>query len=196
MIGVNNILCQESYAQTYTDLPEQASETSFCSAVDQRVQEAVEMEQFKREFWEEVASIPKTSTMDNLAINITREGWERMKADPEYREKMMNLIRRDTTGAFIFPVDCVITIGATDEEYRASSWSSERGDFWSRTNKDSYIERRKKRKKQLQEIYEKQRNKRQLEKKLQEQRRLAKIKGEAIPAGEIFRIYEDMFFFV
>lgn len=196
MIGVNNVLCQETYMQAQTDLSEQASETSFCSAVDQSVQEAVEMEQFKREFWEEVASIPKTSTIDNLAINITKEGWERMKADPEYREKMMDLIRRDTTGAFIFQVDCVITIGATEEEYRASSWSSERNDFWGKTNKDSYVERRKKKNKQLQEMYEKQRRKRQLERKIQEQKRLAKIKGRTMPVGEIFGAYEDMFFFM
>lgn len=114
-----------------------------------------EMEQFKQEFWAEVAGIPKTSTIDNLAIHITDKGWERMKEEPEYREKMMGLIKRDTTGNFICQVNSVITIGADEKEYHADSWSSQSNKFWQKINKNSYMERRKKRKKELQEYYDK-----------------------------------------
>lgn len=114
-----------------------------------------EMELFKKEFWEEVARIPKTPTLDNLAINISEKGWERMKEEPEYREKMMGLIRRDTTGSFIHQVNSIITIGASDKEYRADSWSSESDEFWSRAKEHDYMEARKKRKKELQEYYDK-----------------------------------------
>lgn len=113
-----------------------------------------EMELFQKEFWEEVARIPKTSTLDHLAIHITDKGWERMKEEPEYREKMMGLIRRDTTGSFVRQVNSIITIGATDSEYRAHSWSSESDEFWGKVKKDSYMEARKKRKKELQECYD------------------------------------------
>ncbi|MDE7366742.1 MAG: hypothetical protein K2N24_05245 [Lachnospiraceae bacterium] len=149
-----------------------------------------EMELFQREFWKEVAAIPKTSTIDHLAINITDKGWERMKEEPEYRKQMMDLIRRDTTGSFIHQVDSIITIGATDKEYRASSWSSGSDEFRNKVKDDSYIEARKKRKKELKEHYEK-----LWLKHFYEQRKL--IKGEknaGIPPlmSDVCSLYEDL----
>lgn len=107
-----------------------------------------EMLQFQKEFWDEVARIPKTSTIDNLAIHVTDEAWERMKEEPEYRKAMMDLIKRDTTGNFIMQVNSVITIGATKSEYRAQSWSSVR------ETRDESIERRRKKRKEYQEFVE------------------------------------------
>lgn len=149
-----------------------------------------EMELFQREFWKEVAAIPKTSTIDHLAINITDKGWERMKEEPEYRKQMMELIQRDTTGSFIHQVDSVITIGATDKEYRASSWSSGSDEFQNKVKDDSYIEAREKRKKELKEYYEK-----LWLKHFYEQRKL--IKGEknaGIPPlmSDICSLYESL----
>lgn len=88
----------ENFAKQYQKPLKEAEATSFSRAVDQTEKDKAEMEQFQEEFWSEVARIPKTPTIDNLAINITKAGWERMKAEPEYWEKMMGLIRRDTMG--------------------------------------------------------------------------------------------------
>lgn len=153
-----------------------------------------EMELFRREFWEEVAAIPKTPTIDHLAINITDKGWERMKEEPEYRKQMMDLIRRDTTGSFIHQVDSVITIGATDKEYRVSSWSSGSDEFRNKVKDDSYIEARKKRKQELKEYYEK-----LWLKHFYEQRKL--IKGEknaGIPPlmSDVCNLYEGLIPFI
>lgn len=149
-----------------------------------------EMELFQQEFWAEVARIPKTSTIDHLAIRITDKGWERMKEEPEYREQMMNLIRRDTTGSFIHQVDSVITIGGSAQEYRASSWSSGSDEFWDKAKDDCYMEARKKRKKELKEYYDK-----LWQKHFYEQRKL--IKGEknaGIPPlmSDVCNLYEGL----
>lgn len=114
-----------------------------------------EMEQFKQEFWAEVAGISKHSTIQLLAVNISDAGWERMKAEPEYREKMLGLIERDTTANYIRPVDMVLTIGATEQEYRGDSWSSGNSEFWNRAEKKRYIEDRRERKKKRKEYYDK-----------------------------------------
>lgn len=142
-------------AQKGMEAVQKQQRTGERAAEDVQLTKEQEMELFQREFWEEVAAIPKTSTIDHLAINITDKGWERMKEEPEYRKQMMDLIRRDTTGSFIHQVDSIITIGATDKEYRASSWSSGSDEFRNKVKDDSYIEARKKRKKKLKEYYEK-----------------------------------------
>lgn len=95
-VGSNYLM--EDFAKQYQKPLKEAEATGFSRAVDQTERDKAEMEQFQEEFWSEVARIPKTPTIDNLAINITKTGWERMKAEPEYREKMMGLIRRDTMG--------------------------------------------------------------------------------------------------
>ena len=134
-------------------------------AADTRITEEQKMAQFKKEFWAEVASIPKTPTIDNLVINVTEEGWKRMQEEPEYREKMMALIRRDTMGHFCRQVDSVITIGGTAEEYLAHSQGSLYSNFNRHMNENSYRERKEKRKRYMQEIFEKMREKRLFEKK-------------------------------
>lgn len=179
---------------------EEAEGTEFNKAVDHAEKDEMDMEQFQMEFWSEVARIQKTPTIDNLAINITKAGWERMKAEPEYRQKMMDLIRRDTTGTFIGQVNSVITIGGTEEEYCATSWSSERSDFLEKTNEDSYVERRKKRKKQLKEMYDRMWLKHQMEQKRLEQQILAKKMGRTSSPAQYFvsdacQMYEDFFLF-
>lgn len=134
-------------------------DTVFSSDGQQTGQDAMtriqEMEQFKQEFWTDVAGISKHHTIQLLAINISDAGWERMKAEPEYREKMLGLIERDTTANYIRPVDMVLTIGATEREYRGDSWSSGADEFWSKADKKRYIEDRRERKKKRKEYYDK-----------------------------------------
>lgn len=121
-----------------------------------------EMFQFQQEFYAEVAKIPMSGGINSLAVRITDEGWKRMKEQPEYREKMLSLIKRDTTGTYPCKVNEIITIGRSPGEYRASSYGVER----KVDKKDRSARRRKKKKEMLQELYARMQMQHALEKDL------------------------------
>ncbi len=103
--------------------------------------EAEEMEIFKKEFYAEIDKIPKDRTIANVAINISEEAFKNMKDDPEYREKVLSLIKRDMTGSVAPAPDCslVITIGATSKDYRADGWSvNNDSEFYARSQNSFY----------------------------------------------------------
>lgn len=51
--------------------------------------EAEEMAIFKKEFYDEIARIPRDRTIANVAINISEEAFQNMKNDPAYREQLL-----------------------------------------------------------------------------------------------------------
>ncbi len=104
------------------------------------------LKKFKIGFYREVEKIQKSDKLDMLVVNVTDEGWARMMEDPEYCQDMLDLIRRDTTGVYIGQVDMVVTIGSTKEEYRADSWGVSFSKADRSLDRDSYVERRKRRK--------------------------------------------------
>ena len=136
------------------------------------VTEAEEMAAFKKEFYAELERIPKNSTIVNLAINISEEAFENMKADPEYRAKIMSALQRDLTSSFApLKASLLLTVGATEKDYRGDSWSGPNNDseffarsqdsFYKKTSgqKDNqkelleeYLEKRAQAKKQQQEL--------------------------------------------
>ncbi|MDE6567131.1 MAG: hypothetical protein K2K70_05305 [Lachnospiraceae bacterium] len=159
MLNVNDSIWLQDYLKALEKNSQSVSETDFRQTVEQTRE--MSMEQFQLEFWDEVAKIPGTHNMSHVMINVTKEGWERMKEDPEYREKMMRLLRRDMTAPFCRQVYSIITIGGTEEEYRAESWST--GSDKKEVEDD--MERRRQRRKYFQKRYEKQLEKRRLERK-------------------------------
>ncbi len=103
--------------------------------------EAEEMEQFKKEFYAELERIPKNRTIINLAVNISEEAFENMKADPEYRAKIMSALQRDLTSSFApLKASLLITVGATEKDYRGDSWSGPNNDseFFARSQNSFY----------------------------------------------------------
>lgn len=168
MLNVNDSIWLQDYLKALEKNSQNVSETEFRQTVEQTRE--MSMEQFQLEFWDEVARIPGTHNKSHIMINVTKEGWERMKVDPEYREKMMRLLRRDMTGPFCRKVYCIITIGGSEEEYRAESWSV--GSDKKEVEDD--MERRRQRRKYFQKRYEKQLEKRRLERKRLERKRLEK----------------------
>lgn len=166
MLNVNDSIWLQEYMEALEKKSQDVSETEFRQTVEQTKE--MSMEQFQLEFWDEVAKIPGTHNMSHIMINVTKEGWERMKADPEYREKMLHLLRRDMTGSYCRQVYRVITIGGTEEEYRVESWST--GSDKKEVEDD--MERRRQRRKYFQKRYEKQLEKRRLERKRLERKRL------------------------
>ena len=120
--------------------------------------EAEEMELFKKEFYAELERIPKNRTITNLAVNISEEAFKNMKADPAYRAKIMSALQRDLTSSFApLKASLLITVGATEKDYRGDSWSGPNNDleFFARSQ-DSFYKKtsgQKDRQKELLEEY-------------------------------------------
>ena len=137
----------------------------------QGLSEAEEMEQFKKEFYEDLSKVTNHRTVSNAAVNISEAAFKAMKEDPQYREKVLSLIQRDWGDSYA-PRNCsvLITVGATLNEYRADSWpvgyDSEfhvrsQNSFYKRTSEkkdkqeellEKYLEKRAQAKRQQQEL--------------------------------------------
>lgn len=159
----------------------------------QELSEAEEMELFKKEFYEDLSKVTNHSTVSNAAVNISDAAFEAMKEDPQYREKVLSLIKRDWGDSYA-PRNCsvMITVGATLNEYRADSWpvgyDSEfdvrsQNSFYKRTSekKDrqkelvaAYLEKQAQAKKQQQELLDE-----KIAKAEQERSRLANVNNVA-----------------
>ena len=137
----------------------------------QELSEAEEMEQFKKEFYEDLSKVTSHRTVSNAAVNISEAAFKAMKEDPQYREKVLSLIQRDWGDSYA-PRNCsvLITVGANLNEYRADSlpvgYDSEfdvrsQNSFYKRTSEkkdrqkellEKYLEKRAQAKRQQQEL--------------------------------------------
>ena len=146
--------------------------------------EAEEMAAFKKEFYAELERIPKNRTITNLAVNISEEAFKNMKADPEYRAKIMSALQRDLTSSFApLKASLLITVGATEKDYRGDSWSGPNNDseFFARSQ-DSFYKKtsgKKDRNKELLEEY--------LEKRAQAKKQQQELLDEKIARSELER---------
>ena len=147
----------------------------------QELSEAEEMELFKKEFYAELERIPKNRTITNLAVNISEEAFKNMKDDPEYRAKIMSALQRDLTSSFApLKASLLITVGATEKDYRGDSWSGPNNDseFFARSQ-DSFFKKtsgQKDRNKELLEEY--------LEKRAQAKRQQQELLDEKVAKAE------------
>lgn len=111
-----------------------------------------EMAIFKKEFYNELSEIKTHSTIANVAIHISEDAFVKMKEDPQYKEEIINLLKRDL-GSSHAPRTCslLLTIGSSLSQYRGDSWpiiaDSEfhvrsQNSFYKKTNinKDKYKE--------------------------------------------------------
>ena len=143
--------------------------------------EAEEMLAFKRDFYAELERIPKNRTITNLAVNISEEAFKNMKDDPEYRAKIMSALQRDLTSSFApLKASLLITVGATEKDYRGDSWSGPNNDseFFARSQ-DSFYKKtsgQKDRNKELLEEY--------LEKRAQAKRQQQELLDEKVAKAE------------
>ena len=142
--------------------------------------EAEEMAAFKKEFYAELDRIPRDRTIANVAVNISEEAFRNMKADPEYRAKIMSALQRDLTSSFApLKVSLLITVGATAKDYRADGWSvNNDSEFYARSQ-DSFFKKtsgQKDRNKGLLEEY--------LEKRAQAKRQQHELLNEKIVKAE------------
>ena len=162
--NVNGALATYQYAgkaqkmsATGTTFAEKAAKTEKVGSTKE-MSEAEEMAAFKKEFYAELDRIPKNGTITNLAINISEEAFKNMKDNPEYRAKIMSALQRDLTSSFApLKASLLLTVGATEKDYRGDSWSGPNNDseFFARSQ-DSFYKKtsgQKDRQKELLEEY-------------------------------------------
>ena len=75
----------------------------------QELSEAEKLEAFKKEIWNEINSMPRSSSI-SWSFNITDEAFERMMNEPEFKDKVMNLIREDAAVGRPPIVACMTTV--------------------------------------------------------------------------------------
>ena len=145
----------------------------------QELSEAEEMELFKKEFYEDLSRISVHKTLNNVAVNISEAGFKAMKDDPEYREKILSLLKRDLGSSLARNCSAVFTVGATIKEYRGDSWPvGYDSEFYARSQ-DSFFKKaseKKDRQKELLEEY--------LEKRAQAKRQQQELLDEKVAKAE------------
>ena len=188
--NVNGALASYQYAgkaqkmsATGTTFAEKAAKTEEADSTKE-MSEAEEMAAFKKEFYAELDRIPKNGTITNLAINISEEAFKNMKDNPEYRAKIMSALQRDLTSSFApLKASLLLTVGATEKDYRGDSWSGPNNDseFFARSQ-DSFYKKTSGQKDRHKEILEE-----YLEKRAQAKKQQQEILNEKIAKQELER---------
>ena len=131
--------------------------------------EAEEMAAFKKEFYADLEKITNHRTVYSWSVNISEKAFENMKADPQYRAKILSLIQRDVGDSYA-PRNCsvMITVGATSKDYRADSWPDCNDSEYHARSQNSFYKRDSRKKDRTEEINERYLEKRGQAKKLQE----------------------------
>lgn len=159
------------------------------------------MEEYKEYIYDEISKIRlhPSRIHDSIAVQITDAGFEQMKNDPEYETWVLGKLREDFAVRDPWSSMCggsftIHHFGATKEEYHGEGWrmgfqGGKGKSYFDKKAEDSFWERRMKRKKQRKEILEKQEQKQQALKQLDEKLDLTKENYIDFLTGEqdIFR---------
>lgn len=139
-----------------------ASETTFAEKViktgktDSEISEAEKLEAFKKEIWKEIDSL---SWGSSISIQITDGAFEKMMNDPEFKNKMMKLIKEDARGSHIMCGGTLINInesGFYGYSYMADHAKEANTAFEAHSkDKDSFYAKRIAKKKEYEELLEK-----------------------------------------
>ena len=139
---------------------------------------AMSMTEYKRYLYDKISSLPvhPFHMQDSVAIHISEEGLAAMKNDPEYEKWVLDRLRTefqayDPWGARNGGKYVVFYFGTTKEECRVESWrpndrDEERERLFRKKAKDSFWERRRKRRKALLAMYEELAEKKALSKRM------------------------------
>ena len=138
----------------------------------QELSEAEKLEAFKKEIWNEINSMPRNSSI-SWSFNITDEAFERMMNEPEFKDKVMSLIKEDAAVGRPPIVACITTVdvnGYSGYSYNDpdignaafSAHSKDKNNFYTKKAKSSSGSS------DLTEYYEKQRRERELQKELRD----------------------------
>lgn len=125
--------------------------------------ETMSLEEYKQYIYDKISALPTHPSQDwrSVMVFISDEGFQAMQQDPEYEKWVLDVLRRDFAFNDVFSSYSggsytIHIFGATKEEYRGESWHRE-SDYErrraEREAKDTYWERRARRKKRLMEEY-------------------------------------------
>lgn len=99
---------------------------------DRMIRDHMTMDEYKAYIREKIYRIPvnPSQALNSVAVDITEEGFEAMKNDPEYEEWVMSGLRADFASYDPWSSLCgghyvVHHFGASREEYRGESWYPE-----------------------------------------------------------------------
>ena len=150
----------------------------------------------KKEFYDYLDSLPISPGLGNspISVNITDAAFEKMLADPEYKQKMKDLCKRDMCDpawSKLPPSGMQITIDADcPEEYLATSWNApdggrnvDRNGFWTKGAKDKKAARKAQEKREMLEF---------LQEKADQRKRLANERVQAAYPGRGAGVYASL----
>lgn len=178
--GLSTLTYSQSLLQSSTTTGQKTTQTSSASvefSVDIAV-ESVEpkqqtVEDVKKEFAAFLDSLQITQRGTSISVCVTDSAWEKMVADPEYKQQMMDLCKRDLCdpawGTKV-PSPAVTTIridADVEEEYIASGYGSAVANK-ADTSNTFWENRTKKNKQYLEEMTERALEKRQMLEYIQE----------------------------
>ena len=128
------------------------------------------MEEYKQYIHDKISQIPINPTQSgyNWNIEITDEGFEAMKNNPEYETYVLDCIRTNFSGTDPFRTSnySILHFGATKAESYGIGWCTDNSDL--EESDDSFWEHRAEHKKHLEELYEEFLEKRAATKKWQD----------------------------
>lgn len=165
--------------------------------------EAMSMAEYKLYLYDKISSLPvhPWNMKDQTAVYITEEGFEAMKNDPEYEAWVLDCLRKNFQA--YDPFGCphegkfvIFHFGASRDECRIESWRppcrrrEEQEREYRKKVRDSFWERRRKRRKALLALYQELDEKKALSKRLAVSRYYAELaalppEAEQIPPSEI-----------
>lgn len=95
ILGVSNA-ATSAYQYAGRTQKKAANGTNFIERTAQEVSEAEKLENFKKEIWNEINSMPWGA---NTSIQITDEAFKKMMEDSGFQNKMIKMIREDAVGS-------------------------------------------------------------------------------------------------
>lgn len=150
----------------------------------------MDLKAYKQTVWEKISQLPMSasSQMQSISVQITDEGFEAMKNDPEYEAWVLDTLERN----FIFENPwtsvcgggyAVHHFGAAKEEYHGESWypgymGGQGASMFAEKSKGSFWEKRAERHKEYMELSQEAAAKRRMLMKL-------RMNGGSVSAAEL-----------
>ena len=125
------------------------------------------MDEYKQYIWKKISDLPMSAStrMQSISVQITDEGFEAMKKDPEYEAWVLDSLAENFSYQNPWTAMCgggyaVHHFGATKEQYHGESWyPGYKGDqgaaLFEKKSKDGFWEQRMKREREFMELQQK-----------------------------------------
>ena len=136
------------------------------------------LDEYKQYIWKKISDLPMSAScrMESISVQISDEGFEAMKNDPEYEAWVLDTLAKNFSFEDPFTMRCgggyaVHHFGATKEEYHGEGWypgymGGQGAATFDKKSKGSFWEQRMERHKEYMELAQKEAAKRRMMMKL------------------------------